>query len=111
MSGGKVDDAEAAHAESDLPLREDAVVIRAAVGHDVAHPSQRDRINVRVPAELKYSRNATHALFTQPAYCQESLLRYGIKKFEITDERIFLNIVLTTGSKSGTVCPFEAFDG
>ena len=48
MAGGKVDDAKAAHAQADLALREDAVVVRTAVGHDVAHAPQNAGIDVRV---------------------------------------------------------------
>ena len=113
MSGGEVDDAEAAHAEADFPLREDAVVVRTAVGDDVAHPSQDDGIDVRVPAELKYPRNATHTFSSQPnrLAAGNPKLPYGIKKLEITDQRLFLKIALGGVSKSGTVCPFETFNG
>src|ERR1039458_1906426 len=64
MAGGEVDNAEAAHAEADPPLREEPVVVRTAVGNEVAHASQNARIDVRVSAELKYSHNSTHAVFS-----------------------------------------------
>src|SRR5580700_10985330 len=63
MSVGDVDDAEAAHAEADIALRENAVIVWTAMGHHIAHPSQDDRVGVSVLAELEYSRNATHNLF------------------------------------------------
>jgi hypothetical protein len=63
MSGGEVDDAEATHAKADSVLGEEAGVVGTAVGHKVAHALQRDGIDVRVFAELEYSRNPTHVLF------------------------------------------------
>jgi hypothetical protein len=62
MPGGKVDDAKAAHAEADPALREEAVVIRAAVGYDVAHAPQDAGIDMCLFAELKYSRDPTHSV-------------------------------------------------
>ena len=68
FSGGNVDNAKAAHAEADIALRKNAVVVWTAMGHDVAHPPQDDRVDMSVLAELEYSRDAAHNLiFSTPA--------------------------------------------
>src|SRR6202043_298400 len=66
MAGGEVDDAEPAHTQSYFSLREDAVVVGPTVGHDVAHPPHDDGIDLRVSAELKYSRDPTHDFSFRP---------------------------------------------
>ena len=45
MAGGEVDNAETAHAESNRTCGVDAVVVRTAVGHDVAHAAHDPSFN------------------------------------------------------------------
>jgi len=63
MAGGEVDDAEAAHSKADLFLGEDTVIVRTAVGHDVAHPPHYGGVGSRLSAELEYSSDSTHCVF------------------------------------------------
>ena len=63
MSGGEVNNAEAAHSQADPALRVKAIVVWTAMSHDVTHASQDAGIDVRILPELKYSCNSTHTVF------------------------------------------------
>jgi hypothetical protein len=65
MAGGKIDDAEATHAQPDLALNEKAIIVRAAMSHHVTHASQNARIDSCLCTELKDSSNSTHFVFTR----------------------------------------------
>src|SRR5579862_986501 len=60
MAGGEVDDAQAAHAQTHAALGEDAVVVGAAMGHDVAHALQYGAVRVRLLPEFENPCDAAH---------------------------------------------------
>jgi hypothetical protein len=60
MASREVNDAEAAHAEANGAVGVDAVVIRSAMGHDIAHPPDCARFNSGSPRELHHPSNTAH---------------------------------------------------
>ena len=60
VSGGDVNNAQAAHANADRAVGKNAVIIGAAVRHFRAHAAQRSGICLRAARELHHAGNATH---------------------------------------------------
>jgi len=60
MSAGKIDDAEAAHAESHRALRVDALIVGSAMHYSVAHGTDRGAINPCAPVFTDDSCNPAH---------------------------------------------------
>ena len=60
VAGRKIDDAEAAHAQTYPLVDEHPVIVRTPVGHDVAHAAHQGRVGPGVSTELKDSCNAAH---------------------------------------------------
>jgi len=86
MARSEVDDAQAAHAKPDPALREDALVVRTAVGHDVAHAAQRAGVDVCVRAEFKYACNSTHTVFLTNPPCSRRA-EATVRNQEIQNQR------------------------
>lgn len=63
VTGGEVDDAKAAHADADLTIMVDALVIRTAVRDYVAHLAKDGAVGANPVAKLIYSCYSTHELF------------------------------------------------
>src|SRR5215469_1075989 len=66
MPGGKVDNAQAPHADSDPAFGVDAFIVRAAMRHHPAHPPQDRSVGVRVPVESYDSSDSTHCATPSP---------------------------------------------
>lgn len=112
MAGGQVDDAEAAHAEANHALGEDAVVVGTAVDNRVAHAAHGGGIRARVGAELEYARDSTHAVCLRPAPAQNPGLGHGIKKSKFTGHGAFRQIARGREclGNARKLPPFETFD-
>jgi hypothetical protein len=63
MSAGDIHDAQAAHANSDVALRVDALIVGPSMDHGSAHPPQNAFIHPCVPVTLDYPSNSTHLIF------------------------------------------------
>ena len=63
MAGCEVHDAQPAHADADMSIKIEALVIRTPVGHDAAHFPKRVRVSPSVPPKLQNASDATHPLF------------------------------------------------
>jgi hypothetical protein len=85
MASGKIDDAEAAHAEPNPALGEEAIVVGTAMGHHVAHTSQNARIDSCVCTEFKYSSNSTHFVFL-PQLTSIPMWRLRARNLEIRNQ-------------------------
>ena len=63
MAGCEVHDAQPAHADADMSIKIEALVIRTPVSHDAAHFPKRVRVSPSVPPKLQNASDATHPLF------------------------------------------------
>src|ERR1700726_2420887 len=72
MTAGDINDAEPPHTDADLTLSKDAIIIRTAVSHDVAHPAHDNRIDLRVSGKFKHARDPTHTNSPPPKFLFET---------------------------------------
>src|SRR5258708_22001876 len=81
MTRGEIDNTEAAHAQADLALHVETVIVRPAMRHDVAHAVQNRGISGRVAPKFQYSSDSTHRLAATPLLrIQERRTRAGLPK-------------------------------
>ncbi len=60
VPGCDIDDAEPSHAQADTSSSKSAFIVRTAMSHHIAHPTQAGYIDTLVSPEIKNTCNSTH---------------------------------------------------